>query len=542
MTDVIDQASALRREPRREDRGDLIVLHLYGSYREMGRQHVELLGPLAREIYEIQRADWSQLISSIGLPGRALDAVLPPFWAGPWSRWEGSAMYEENRGMADALGVSGADAVRGVLGVLGSGTTTLAATRSATADGTAIVAKNSDWTDMNGVRRPVVIHYNPTNGDLPHVIATWPLLNCPVMGVNSAGFAIGVNFFMADQVLGVGPTQWPWRRALQTAQSVPDGIRVFRHARNRGISGFFSVADAFGDIALLEVAPMAMAVARPRDDWYGQSNHARTKKMVPHDRGGTPDSEERRAAMEAAARPHIGKITPEIAAGILRDRSNTPYINDSAVGSTFSLNSTVVHAASRTLWHSTTKQPLAPFGEMVPFTPGDDEPAASPIPADPRLGGDEMQHHASLIADLRLSARLFDDGKPDEAGAILDKLAEQNDPVIHPHRLAWARARLQIALGRWREAEALLAPIDTEETRFDIRAQVIVARGWVADRTARREDAIELYRRTLAYLDAHAQYNHQFTIGPMRRWAEAGLKAPQTSGDLPATPHLLNVP
>ena len=535
-------ASPALATPRREDLGELIVLHLYGTYREMGRQHVELLGPLAREIYDLQRADWSRLISSLGLLGRMFNATLPPFWESVWSGLEGSGMYEEIAGMGEGLGISGAEAFRGVMGVLGSGTTTLVATRSATADGGAIVAKNSDWTDMYGVRRPVVAHYKPTNGDLPHVMATWPLLNCPVMGVNSTGFAIGINFFMADQVLGVGPTQWPWRRALQKATSVREGIRIFRQARNRGISGFFSMADAAGDIALLEVAPLRMAVARPRDDWFAQTNHARTKKMVPHDRGGSPNSYRRRAAMESAVRPHLGRITPDVAAQILRDRSNTPYVNDPAVGSVFSLNSTVVHAATRTLWHSTAKQPQAPYGEMVPFTAGDAPATVAPIAADAGFGGEEFRHLASLVAELRHSVRLFDSGDREEAGALLDRLAEQNDPALQPHRLAWARARIRIALRRWDEAENLLAPLDVDETGFDIRAQVIIARAWVADLTGRRNQALDLYRRALAYLDAYPQYNHAFTVAPMRGWIGAGLNAPQSSHDLPETPHLLNVP
>ena len=37
-------------QPRREDKGDLIVLHLYGSYRQMGRQQIELLGPVGRDL------------------------------------------------------------------------------------------------------------------------------------------------------------------------------------------------------------------------------------------------------------------------------------------------------------------------------------------------------------------------------------------------------------------------------------------------------------------------------------------------------------
>lgn len=528
--------------PRREDHGALIVLHVYGSYRDIGRQHVELLGPLAREMYERQRADWLRLASSVGLFGRVLDATLPPFWARAWPRVEGSGFYEEINGMGDALGVSGADAFRGVMGVLGSGTTTLVATRSATADGAAIVAKNSDWTDLDGMRRPVIAHYNPTNGDLPHVMATWPMLNCPVMGVNSAGLAIGINFFMADQVLGLGPTQWPWRRALQKATSVSEGIRIFRRARNRGISGFYSLADASGDIALLEVSPLRMAVARPRDDWFAQSNHARTKKMVPHDRGGSLDSEQRRVAMEAAFQPYLGKLTPDTAAEVLRDRSNSPYINDSHVANTSVLNSTVVHAASRTLWHSTVQLPQAPLGEMLPFTPGDGPPSASPIAADPRFGGKETQHEASLLAELRRAVRFCDEGEPSAAGAILDGLAKQNDPLLNPQRLSWGRARVRLLLRQWDEAEKLLAPLDAEETRFDIRAPAIIARGWVCDNIGQREAAIAFYRRALAYLDGHPQYNHQFTINPMRGWIAAGLKAPQTAGDLPETPHLLGVP
>ena len=62
--------------PRREDHGDLIVLHLYGSYREMGRQHVELLGPLAREVYDLQHRDWMGLAAELGLAERAAQGEI----------------------------------------------------------------------------------------------------------------------------------------------------------------------------------------------------------------------------------------------------------------------------------------------------------------------------------------------------------------------------------------------------------------------------------------------------------------------------------
>jgi hypothetical protein len=451
-------------------------------------------------------------------------------------------MYDEINGMADGLGVSGADALRGVLGVLGSGTTAFVATRSATADGSAVMGKNTDWSDSYGLRRPVVAHYNPVNGDLPHVMATWPLLSLPLVGVNSAGFTLGMNFFTADEILGIGPAQWPWRRALQTATSVEEGVRIFRRAGIRGLSGFFSLADAQGDVALIECSPRQIAVARFREGWFAQSNHARTKRMVPHDRGVSPGSEQRRTAMEAAVRPNLGKITPELTAQILRDRSNSPYVNESVVANLHVLNSTVVHPASRTLWHSTTMQPQAPFGEMLPFTPGDAAPSAAAIPSDPRLGSEEMDHEASVIAGVRSAVRLFDEGNYEEAGVIWDRFADRGEPVLEPHRLAWARARVGLMLGRWDESEALLAPLDADETPFDVRAHACVARAWIADRTARRADALRLYRRAQAYLDEYPQYNHQFTINPMRGWVALGLKSPQTNGDLPVPPHLQLVP
>lgn len=530
-------------KPRREDQGDLIVLHLYGSYRDMGRQHVELLGPLAREAYALNRADWDRLLDQFGTLVRLADLLVPrvSMLLGP--RYDKSGLYEEIAGMADGLGVSAAEGWRGLFGVLGGGlTTTFVATRTATADGSAIIGKNSDWSDGYGLRRPVVSHYHPTNGDLTYVMATWPLLSFPVVGVNEAGFALGLNFFNADQVLGLGLPQWPWRRALQTARSVDDGLRAFAEVRNRGISGFISMADAAGDIAMVECTPSDYDVFRPDGDWFAQANHARTEKMIPRDRGRSPDSFLRREAMEQAMHCHIGKITPEIAASILRDRSNSPYINESLVANLSVLNTTVVHPASRALWHSTTMQPLAPFGEMVPFSVGASSPAIPSLPADPRLGTPGMNREAAVIAELRRAVRTFAEGKIEEAGVIWDRLAVENEPLLEPHRLVWARARVRWTLGKLEEAAGLLAVLDTDAAGLDVRAWALAARGLIADRLGHREDALGLYRQAQACLDAHAEYGHQFVLGPLGALVSRGLRAPQTRGPMPATPDLQHVP
>lgn len=529
-------------EPRRKDYDNLIVLYLYGSYREMGRQQVELLGELADEIYDVQREDWARLIAGFGLAAKLLDMLLPPFWMWAGPRYESSGYYDEIRGIADALGVSAGDGWRGVLGVLGSGTTTFVATASATADGLPIVGKNSDWSDSDGMRRPVVCHYYPSNGDLPHIMATWPLLGFPVMGVNEAGLALGVNFFNADQILGLWLPQWSFRRALQKATTVKEGVGIITQARTRGISGFVSMADADGDIALVECTPKRHAVFGPQEDWFAQSNHARTEKMVPRDRGRSEGSFRRRAAMETAVQRHLGRITPQVAATILRDRSNSPYVNESTVANTSVLNSTVVHPATRTLWHSTAKQPQAPFGEMIAFSLDPDDAGTSSIPADPRLGMPEMEREGSVISEAREAVRLFNDGEFEKAAAIWDRFADNGERLLEPHTLAWARARARWTLGNLEEAEALLSGLDTDDAPFDVRAHALVARAVISDRTGRRADALTLYGQAQAYLDSHPEYYDQLTVIPLRSRIRAGLKAPLASGAMPETPDLQRLP
>src|SRR5439155_25839314 len=87
------------------------------------------------------------------------------------------------------------------------------------------------------------------------------------------------------------------------------------------------MADAGGDIALLECTVHDCAVFRPDGDWLGQANHARTQAMIPLDRYRSVDSFRRRAAIEAAVERRLGSITPPGAADTPRGRSNSAYVN-----------------------------------------------------------------------------------------------------------------------------------------------------------------------------------------------------------------------
>ena len=529
-------AQARAEPPSREDHGDLIVLHLQGSYREMGRQQAELLGPVLRRVYEIQHADFERGLASAGAAASWLDWLLFPLWSWIGPHYEESGFHDEIYGLAAGLGVPPADVLRALFALSG-GSTVFAATRSATADGAALIGRNVDWADGMGARRPLVLDVHPTNGDLAHLFVGWPLVGLPAVGLNEAGFALSLNFFVADPQVGLLLPQWPHRLALQRAHDVAEGIEIFQQARLRGIAGFIAMADASGEIALVECLPAACSVFRPDADWFAQANHARIPAMIPHDRYRSPDSFERREGMERAVAPHLGRLTPQLAARILRDRSQARWANESTVGNLQVLNAAIVHPASRTLWHSTAMQPHAAFGAYLPLRIGAGAAGSPEIPADPRLASPAAAAEAVASADARRAIRHSDQGQLAEARAIWDRLARAQGP-LDPTRIAWERALVRWRAGEILAAYQMLAPLEAADAAFDARAHGLFARGVLADALGRRAEALRLYALAQVHLDTHPEYTF---FDALRARIAEGRGGPLDVGALPTQEHWMNL-
>jgi hypothetical protein len=525
-------------EPRREDRGDLIVLHLYGSYREMGRQQAELMGPELRAVYELHERDFERAMARAGSGEKLVNGILMPLWSGFGPLYEESGFHDEMTGIAAGLGVRRRQLMR-VIFTLTAGSTVFAATGGATADGQALIGRNVDWQDGFGRRRPLVAHYHPTGDDLDYIFVGWPLVSLPTVGLNQAGFALSFNFFVSEPRVGYALPQWPHRLALQRATSVEEGIQIFEETRLRGISAFMVMADAAGDIAMVECIPEACSVFRPEGDWFGQANHARTQAMIPYDRYRGPDSFARRAAMEAAVRPYLGELSPLVASRILRDRANSPYANASTVANLTVLNAAVVHPASGILWHSTSMQPHAPFGEYVPFSLTDDAPEAPVLPVDPAFAAGELQAEVRAVAEARLASRLVEEGLLAEATVVLDRLAEAPGGPLDPARLAWARARVRWMQGQLEAAYEILAAVESPAAPYGVRARGLTRRAVLADRLGRRDEALRLYGLAAEHLAARPEFNVFDDLHPR---IAAGLEAPQTDGDLTEGPELMLIP
>jgi len=512
--------------PRREDIGDLIVLRVCGDYREMGRQEVALLEQEPPQRYSLmrqyayQRMAYYRGLAHASLGARLFDKLGFPILVPLESIGDDSGYFHESHGIGDALGVSRANALRFQLGGLAGGSTVFVATGSATADGGAIIGRDVDWDDHYGLLRPAVVIYSPKGGAQSFISVCWPLAGGPAVGMNSSGLALSFNWFDGpDDPLTLLFPGWTVRLVLEKAHTVAEAETLFTRARRPGIAGFFSLADAAGNIGLVECTASTCAVDQNLGTWFSQTNNALTPQMIAHQTYRPERNSIRKAAMDNAVRPYLGRISPQIAAYILRNRANSPYIGDLTVANAGTFISAVAQPNTRTLWVSTTRQPLAPFGEYVPFSP--DGPArAVALPADPRLGTPVLNHYAAVVEKLRQAVRSFDQRRLSDAARTLNEV--RGDPLVDPTQLAWARARIKWAEGDGAKAAGLLRPLDRDDVLFDLRIRTILARGIIADQQGRRLHAVALYRYGLQVMDAHPA----FCADDIRQEFMRGLRKP----------------
>ncbi|RJP24162.1 MAG: hypothetical protein C4520_04540 [Candidatus Abyssobacteria bacterium SURF_5] len=529
--------SAYAEQPRREDIGDLIVLHLYGTYHEMGKQQAELLGPDLRRVYEMQLEDFTQLASGAGFGGRFFNYIMIPLYSAVAPFGDDSHFQDEIGGIASVLRVPRRNVMRALFSLAG-GSTVFAATRSATADGQSLIGRNVDWGDAYGLRRPVVAIYHPTEGDLDYIFTGWPLVGLPTVGLNEAGLAVSLNFFVSEPRVSLFFPAWPHRSVLQKAKTVEEAIQLIAASGRRGLSAFYVMADATGDIAMVEWTPTRFAVYRPDEDWFGQANHARTQKMIPYDRYRHPDSFQRRAAMEAAVRRHLGNLTPELAVEILRDRTGAAFANEPSVGNPNVINPVVVHPSSLTLWHSTVMQPHAPYGSYVPFT-FFKKSVPPTFPASELLTTGALDQERKEIQTARSALKLHREEKFQEARKTWIHLLDSNPGALNTRRLALGYASTLASLNDTKGAYAALETAADKQAPFDVRGLALVARGILADRLGLRGEAIRHYHAALE----HFQSQPDFTaFASEMKTARRGLEKSQAKIPLPISPYDVGVP
>jgi len=516
-------------EPRRSDHGDLILLDLYGSYREMGAQAADLLGDDVRRVLELNLGFYERARSR-GIGNWLFDHVALPLVARFMS--DDTGVSEEAAGYAEALGISRADFLRALIGTDASGgSTVFVATRSATADGNALIGRNVDWIDFGGLLRPTVVRYHPDNGDFDHVSAGWPLLQIPTVGLNEKGLAFSLNYFETDPQMEPTSMSYPYRRVLQRASTVDEAIALFRADFPIAIPCYGALADAHGDIALLECTTRECEVFRPDGDWFAHSNHARTPAMIPKDRFRGSDSFDRRRLMEAAVGPHLGRLDAARAAEVLRNRDGHAHPNAAVVANLFVLNAAIVEPAKRILWHSDRIQPYAPFGRYIPIAIGSEVEPPAPIPASNVLGTEAHVREARAIARVRAArhARHIE-GDLEGAISLWQEVFAESPLPLDPAALAIGWADTLLEAGRSEQAAAVLERWVGADSDWDHRIYAALLLGVCADAAGEREAARASYAAAIALIDERPEFTAYDSIrklaarGRDRRLAPAGFE------------------
>jgi len=531
-------AATAAEEPRRTDHRDLILLDVYGSYREMGVQAADLLGDDVRRVLELNLGFYERARSD-GIGAWLFDRVALPLVARFMS--DDTGVSEEAAGYAEALGISRADFLRALIGTdASSGSTVFVATRSATADQHALVGRNVDWIDFGGLLKPTVVRYHPDNGDFDYISAGWPLLQIPTVGLNEQGLAFSLNYFDTDPQMEPTSMSYPYLRVLQRASTVDEAIALFQTDFPITIPCFGALADAHGDIALLECTTSECEVFRPDGDWFAHSNHARSESMIPKDQFRGTDSFDRRRLMEAAVQPHLGKLDAERAASVLRNRDGHSHPNASVVANLFVLNAAIVEPARRILWHSDLIQPQAPFGQYIPITIGAGVVAGNPIPASSNLATEAMKREALAIARVRAARNARHIAGDLERALILwQEIFEDPPTSLDSAALAigWADGLLEA--GRSEQAAAVLDRFVGTDAGWDERIHASLLLGVCADAAGDRDGARAKYTATIQLIEERPEFT---AYDSLRALAARGRDEPLAAGSFELSLWVTNVP
>jgi hypothetical protein len=384
--------------PRREDYGKIKVVWLQGTPYEMGYQHGELLRD---EIASLGR----EVINSLNFFGRALGL-------GRLSRRRSfPGVYDECRGLTDATADIGMTIEGCMVLALGDvyqeyfsyllpnilfydGCAHFIATGDATVDG----RMYHGWTLDNGggplpywADNPTILVRQPDNG-IPHVFITVPGMIWPNGGFNAEGIIVSNNTshpaVYDDLDLYGRSTVQLMAQVSQYARTYDEALDIM-NSYNRMRSNLVIISDADANRAgVFELLGDEMGLRElDENGLLYMTNHFADPEFIGRDTGGEDASSLNRFLSfqqmlePGGVRTHYGAIDPEVAVGIMRDRTNPNTFepspldvkdDDASIGGNGSHRQVVFDPTGLRFWmtNSEVEQPI-PESPFVCFSMGD---------------------------------------------------------------------------------------------------------------------------------------------------------------------------
>jgi len=248
-------AEPLAGKSRIEQVGNDRVLHLYGTYYEMGKAHGELLRAEVRATV--------RLFTGIDDKPTAEEEARHSEWRKPWIKHVPTRYREEMRGLAEGAGLS-LDQIE-FAQADGFGATwskSLAIFGSKTAEGKTLLTQAVGFIRFPEV---IIVAYHPNDGN-DYILLTCPGCLNGLAGMNSRGVVITANPVLNENFSEERcPTGFLVREGLRRADNLAAAVTYLERAQPADYA-IFMAADGKGrDCRVVERTPKLSATFGPGD-------------------------------------------------------------------------------------------------------------------------------------------------------------------------------------------------------------------------------------------------------------------------------------
>jgi tetratricopeptide (TPR) repeat protein len=369
------------------------------------------------------------------------------------------------------------------------GCTSFAAWGAMTADGHLLLGRNLDFSpgklfDVN----KIVIRAKPQQG-LGFISVAWGGMSGAVSGINEARIAVTINAAQSSQKRRIGtPVSLVMRQVLQYAKTLEEAIEIIKNSQVFVSDCYLVACGKTSTAVIVEKTPGSCAVRRADADYLICANHflSGALKNDPGNREymATGTTVDRYRRMTELVQQSRGKLTPERAAAILRDRqvpgtADPGYGNHAAINSLIATHSVIIDVTAGIIWVSQYPHQL---GAYEPF--GLDEfesPAgAKMIPPDPMLASGAYERYVTSKDRLLQAEGLLKANRLDAARKQAQEARDLNPNFYQPW---FVLGKIALRQGKFLEARQDLTEAQRHYPAYAGERQEIQAR--LADLTGR---------------------------------------------------------
>lgn len=370
------------------------------------------------------------------------------------------------------------------------GCTSFAAWGKHTANGHLLVGRNFDFQAGECFdKNKIVLRVDPDRG-IGFVSVSWPGMIGVVSGMNDRRIAVTINAGSSKDKRAIGtPVSLVIRQVLQYAGSLDEAVAIIR-ASEVFVADSYLVADGkTGRAVVVEKTPLRCSVRETAANYIICANHFLSGELA-----GDPEntaymaegtSVVRHKRAEVLVREAEGKLTPQIAAAILRDR-HVPGLDEPVLGHPAAINSliashsVVIDATAGVIWVSQHPHQL---GAFVPFSleQFDSSATGECIPPDPLLRKGVFTRYRKASDLLAEADKLADEGDSEAADAKYGEVIALNPSLYLPYLAAGKAAFQAEQYGKAEEyllkAKALRPAYGYDRTLIEERLAEIKRRG-----------------------------------------------------------------